>query len=74
MRQRRSREGDDDPAYSNVRRPVVAELGYQNTNEYHGYPHHERTDQKHGLTTKFVDDSHGGQGADEEDYAGHSSG
>lgn len=55
-------------------RPVVAELGNNDAGDNHGDQHDDGANNQDGLSADLVDDGHGGEGADEEDNTGDTSG
>ena len=58
------------PAGNGVARPVMPELGHDDTRDYHGDEHDDGADDQHGLAADLVDDDHGRERGDEEYAAG----
>lgn len=52
-------------------RPVVLELGHNHADDDHAGEHNKRSNQKHGLASKLINDQHSGDGTDEENNTGH---
>lgn len=63
-------KGDADPTLGGVARPVVLELGDDDTGGDHGDHHDGGTDEEEGLAAEFINREDTGDGGDEEDDSG----
>ena len=64
---------NSNPTSDGVIHPVMAELGDNYPDNYHGDAHDSGSDQQHRLSPNFINDHHCRQCADEEYNTRHSS-